>query len=82
MSGIYIHIPFCAKKCAYCNFFSSTELSYQEGFVKALYREMELRHDYLNGQPAKTLYIGGGTPTMLYPAVIERIISYAKKIFL
>ena len=81
MSGIYIHIPFCAEKCAYCNFFSVTNMSYREDFVRALCCEMDLRHDYLNGQPADTLYIGGGTPTMLQPSVIEMVISHAKKIF-
>jgi oxygen-independent coproporphyrinogen-3 oxidase len=81
MSGIYIHIPFCAEKCAYCNFFSSTDLLYKEDFVHALCKEMNLRNDYLNGLPADTLYIGGGTPTILQPSVIERIISHAKKIF-
>ena len=49
--------------------------------MNALCREMELRQDYLNGQSADTLYIGGGTPSVLQPAVIERIISYAQKIF-
>ena len=81
MSGIYIHIPFCVEKCAYCNFFSSTDLSYREDFVRALCREMDLRQDYLDKQPAETLYIGGGTPTMLQPSVIEQIIAHAKKIF-
>ena len=81
MSGIYIHIPFCAEKCAYCNFFSLTNLFYREDFVHALCREMDLRQDYLDNQPADTLYIGGGTPTMLHPSVIEQIIAYAKKTF-
>ena len=49
--------------------------------MHALLREMELRQNYLDGQPAETLYIGGGTPTMLQPAVIEGIILYSKKIF-
>jgi len=81
MSGIYIHIPFCVKKCSYCNFFSSTDCSNVEDFVTALCKEMDLRCDYLNNLPADTLYIGGGTPSILKPADIERIISYAKKIF-
>ena len=81
MSKIYIHIPFCVKKCTYCNFFSSTDLSCLEDFVKSLCREMDLRRDYLNGISSDTLYMGGGTPSVLQPAVIEQIISYARKTF-
>lgn len=81
MSGIYIHIPFCVEKCSYCNFYSSVDLSRKEVFIKALYREMELRKDYLNNQPADTLYFGGGTPSVLTPKEIEQIISSVKHIF-
>lgn len=81
MSGIYVHIPFCVKRCSYCNFFSSTALSLQEAYVEALCREMNLRCDYLSNQPADTLYIGGGTPSVLSVALIEKIISHAKNIF-
>ena len=81
MSGIYIHIPFCVKKCSYCDFFSLTDASYQKDFLNALFREMDLRRDYLNGCHADTLYIGGGTPSVLNPNIIENIISYAKKTF-
>ncbi len=81
MAGIYIHIPFCVEKCVYCNFYSSVDLSRKEAFLKALYREMELRKDYLNNQLADTLYFGGGTPSVLAPKEIEQIISSLKHIF-
>ncbi len=81
MAGIYIHIPFCVEKCSYCNFFSSTDFSLQEDFINALFHEMDLRQAYLDGQCAGTLYIGGGTPSVLSPVVIEKIISHAKKVF-
>ena len=81
MSGIYIHIPFCVEKCSYCNFYSSIDLSQKESFIKALCKEMELRKDYLNNIPAETLYLGGGTPSILTPKEIEEIISCARTIF-
>ena len=43
MAGLYIHIPFCAKRCLYCDFFSNTEMKYKELYVDALIRELEMR---------------------------------------
>ena len=74
-AGLYIHIPFCAEKCLYCDFYSITDLSGTAFFVAALEREMELV-----GQTVlafDTLYIGGGTPSMLDAAAIERITAAA-----
>ena len=81
MSGIYIHIPFCVEKCSYCNFYSSTEISQKEHFIHALFKEMELRKDYLNAIVPETLYFGGGTPSILSPKEIEMIISQVKRVF-
>ena len=81
MSGIYIHIPFCVKKCSYCNFFSSTNLSQKDSYLQALCKEMELRADYLGENPVHTLYFGGGTPSILTPQELESLISHAEKIF-
>ena len=81
MPGIYIHIPFCVKRCSYCNFFSSTDFNYHQSYINALCREMDLRSDYFSNQHADTLYIGGGTPSLLNIDVIEKIISHAKKSF-
>ncbi|MFW6248772.1 MAG: radical SAM protein, partial [Bacteroidota bacterium] len=65
MSGIYIHIPFCKQACTYCDFYFSVDLGRKEEFLAALSREIELRADYLNGNEIKTIYIGGGTPSVL-----------------
>jgi len=80
MSGIYIHIPFCVERCSYCNFFSSTDLSWKNYYLRALQKEMELRSDYLQGLQVDTLYFGGGTPSTLAPKELENIISSAKSI--
>lgn len=65
MAGIYIHIPFCKQKCHYCNFYSTASQKHYSAFVKALLREIEHRHPYLQGQEINTIYFGGGTPSLL-----------------
>jgi putative oxygen-independent coproporphyrinogen III oxidase len=65
MAGLYIHVPFCEKRCIYCDFYSNTDQSYKTPYLKALIREMSLRKDYLKGKSLKTLYFGGGTPSQL-----------------
>lgn len=65
MSGIYIHIPFCASKCIYCGFYSVAGTRQRDLFLSALKREIEFRHDYLTTGVIRTLYFGGGTPTLL-----------------
>lgn len=66
MAGLYIHIPFCASKCTYCDFYSETKRDLLEPFLKALVQEMDLRSDYLPPSSAiETLYFGGGTPSLL-----------------
>lgn len=65
MSGIYIHIPFCTKKCYYCDFFMSLSLKYKDEYLSALKTELKLRKKYLKNQPVETIYLGGGTPSLL-----------------
>jgi oxygen-independent coproporphyrinogen-3 oxidase len=64
MAGLYIDIPFCKKRCLYCDFFSTTRLDMREEYVKALIRELAERKDEA-GEPIRTVYIGGGTPSTL-----------------
>jgi oxygen-independent coproporphyrinogen-3 oxidase len=73
MSGIYIHIPFCRKACHYCNFHFSTQVKYMEPFNMALLKEIELQKNYLQ-DPIETIYIGGGTPSLLAIQDIENLI--------
>lgn len=73
MAGLYIHIPFCAKRCLYCDFFSNTEMKYKTPYLDALIREMEQRKAYLEGERLETIYFGGGTPSQLAPADFERL---------
>jgi len=80
MSGIYIHIPFCATRCIYCDFYSTTSGSKAALYVDALIREMEDRKDYLH-EPVRTIYLGGGTPSQLSPALVRRILSALEEHF-
>lgn len=68
MTSLYLHIPFCKKKCTYCSFYSLTD-DCKEEYVGALIRAIQ-RH---GGKRLKSVYIGGGTPSVLSPAQILRI---------
>lgn len=65
MAGIYLHIPFCKRRCIYCDFFSTTANDKKSTYVQALSKELELRKDYLDGEIIDTIYFGGGTPSQL-----------------
>ncbi len=75
MAGLYLHIPFCRKACHYCNFHFSTDLSYVERMVNAICDEIELTADYLQVDTLETIYFGGGTPSVLSPNQLNRILS-------
>jgi oxygen-independent coproporphyrinogen-3 oxidase len=79
MAGIYIHIPFCKSKCAYCNFFSLASESKINDYVEALKKEIVLRKNYLGGEIVKTIYFGGGTPSLLSVKNIEEILELLNK---
>ncbi|UCF64886.1 MAG: radical SAM family heme chaperone HemW [bacterium] len=64
-AGIYIHIPFCQKKCGYCDFYSLTRLQDRDNFVQALLTEIELVAPKYRDMTFDTIYLGGGTPTLL-----------------
>lgn len=81
MAGVYLHIPFCKGRCAYCDFFSSTNVEQKEAYVSALCRELEVRQDYANGELIRTIYLGGGTPSQLSLSQLERLFSYIYKVY-
>jgi oxygen-independent coproporphyrinogen-3 oxidase len=75
LAGIYIHIPFCKQACYYCDFHFSISLKKKENLINALIKEIELRKDELNNEIIETIYFGGGTPSILNQAEIDRIIK-------
>lgn len=81
MAGIYIHIPFCKSKCAYCNFFSVVSEKQRVGFLEALKKEAVERKEYLGGEEIKTVYFGGGTPSLLKLSEIAGILDVLHKNF-
>lgn len=71
-SSVYVHIPFCKKKCNYCSFVSFEDLSFQDDYVKALLKEIE---HYYKGEKLRTLYFGGGTPSLLSEDNFKRLLN-------
>ena len=79
MFGLYIHIPYCASKCRYCDFYSAAcRDGVPDAYLDALLREMErfANCDCAALRP-DTLYFGGGTPSLLRPAQVRRLIAAA-----
>ncbi len=65
MAGIYIHIPFCKKRCTYCDFYTEVAPVFIPALIDAIVTELKLRKDYLLNSPIETIYFGGGTPSIL-----------------
>lgn len=65
MAGIYLHIPFCRKRCHYCDFFKTTDLSQKARLLAGLKKELESRASELDSEIISTIYLGGGTPSVL-----------------
>ena len=78
-AGLYIHIPFCSSKCPYCDFYSITDTSLRKRFLKALNLEMQLTDDFRAA--FDSIYIGGGTPSVLTVEDVSRIIESAQQTY-
>ncbi len=78
--GIYIHIPFCARKCNYCDFLSAPETrETKERYLSLLDREMQLYKEIVSAREADTLFIGGGTPSFLETDLTDKLLCSVKK---
>src|SRR5690606_16757173 len=77
---IYLHIPFCKQKCSYCNFHFSTSFRGKDDMLQALKKELRLRKDELENKTLKSLYFGGGTPSVLtgdeIKGLLDEILKY------
>ena len=82
MYGIYIHIPFCERKCFYCDFYSIDNLSFIDDYVFSLEKEIHLKSINYPDRKIDTIYIGGGTPSTLSNDKIERILKAIDKNFI
>ena len=82
MSGIYLHIPFCKQACSYCDFYFVTRKGERDAFVDSLIKEIR---SYSNTgyveEKIETLYVGGGTPSLLSPEQLERVFTAVRNTF-
>ena len=81
MSGIYIHIPFCKFACHYCNFHFSTSLRYKNELVSALLKEIDLQAKNFDAGMVETIYLGGGTPSLLSMDELRSILDKVHQTF-
>lgn len=82
MAGIYIHIPFCRKKCFYCDFYKTTAVIKKPLFLQSLHREIEQQSRYLEVELVRTIYLGGGTPSVLTVSELDEILEWLHLHFL
>ncbi len=76
---VYIHVPFCVKRCLYCDFVSTTRLDLVEGYLRALKEDLRLS-GYLQGREIRTVYFGGGTPSIVPQSFIGEILEEIDRI--
>lgn len=81
MAGIYLHIPFCRKACHYCDFHFSTVLKGKDDLLLAMHKELEHRRDYLLQEKIETIYLGGGTPSLLSGDELNRLFDHIIKLY-
>jgi len=81
MAGIYFHIPFCKKKCNYCDFYSKRDSKGIGDVVESEVKELVLRRDYLGNDLIETIYFGGGTPSLLDENQILRLLYNVRTCF-
>ena len=82
MAGIYVHIPFCKSRCSYCDFYSSTYQGNREVLIQNICQELvEQKNFFLNNEIIKTIYLGGGTPSLLNNKDLNQIFETIKNNF-
>ena len=81
MAAIYFHIPFCKRLCGYCDFYRSVKVKYIPQVVGAMRAELVEQSDFLHDKSIRTIYFGGGTPSLLAPSEIEQFITQVRSLF-
>ena len=81
MAGLYIHIPFCGRRCGYCDFYSTTLPDRVAAFLEAVKREMTDRRSFLPVGRLDTIYVGGGTPSLLAPEQLQGLLDHAASLW-
>ena len=80
-AGLYVHLPFCRSRCAYCAFVVTTDDSLREAYLAALERESAIAGREAQGSAFDSIYLGGGTPSWLPPEGIERLLAGLQRDF-
>jgi oxygen-independent coproporphyrinogen III oxidase len=76
IESVYVHVPFCTSKCHYCDFYSvAGHLDLAADYLAALERELDLHRQFFGPLRPRTMFIGGGTPTLLPPALLSRLMK-------
>ncbi len=78
--GLYIHIPYCKSKCIYCDFYSTSQVETMEQYVQSLLYEAKLRQEEIGNQFVTTLYLGGGTPSVMPLSLLTSLINGLSKV--
>lgn len=81
MPGLYLHIPFCKSKCVYCGFYSTVNQKDVEKYVSVLEEEIMLRKEEMARETIRTIYFGGGTPSLLQTSQLQQIIENIRRHF-
>ena len=82
VSSLYVHVPFCFHKCHYCDFYSIVDRQdRQEAFVERMIRELRAQSDAASNPTLDTIFIGGGTPTLLAPHLLRDLLSNIEHAF-
>lgn len=81
MASIYFHIPFCKRLCGYCDFYRSVKLKYIPQVVEMMHAELSSQQNFLHDKSIRTIYFGGGTPSLLAPSEIEQFIEQVREQF-
>ncbi|MDD5362948.1 MAG: radical SAM family heme chaperone HemW [Ignavibacteria bacterium] len=80
-SGIYIHVPFCHRRCTYCDFYLTTNTKLTDIFIKSLVKEFELVSKSLENKDIDSVFLGGGTPSILNKQQLSAVFSALKNYF-
>ena len=84
MAGLYLHIPFCVRKCGYCDFYSEDgKIGELPSFLDALHGEITLHSDgpFSRAETVETVFFGGGTPSLLDPGCVEDLLERIRRTF-
>ena len=78
MAGFYIHVPFCRKLCFYCDFYHVISTDDNTAFFDAMLQEISSRKEYLGDETVSTIYLGGGTPSLLSIKELDTLLTHVK----